>query len=98
MVTFSEKNRLRVFDNRVLRKILRPKRDEIRGNWIRLHEGRLLTKCYSGDQIKKNGMGGACMGERGYRVGFWWGELREGDTRPTLRWDDNIKVYLHEIG
>jgi hypothetical protein len=34
LVTFSEKHRLRVFENRVLRKILGPKR-EIKGKWRR---------------------------------------------------------------
>jgi len=32
-----EKHRLRVFDNRVLRRILRPKRDEVTGEWRELH-------------------------------------------------------------
>jgi hypothetical protein len=51
---------MRVFDNRVLRQTLGPKSDEMRGKWRRLHERGLLTICYSGDQIEKNGMGGAC--------------------------------------
>ena len=33
----SEKRRLRVFENRVLRKIFRPKRDEVTGEWRKLH-------------------------------------------------------------
>jgi hypothetical protein len=61
LVTFSEENRLKVFENRVVRKILGPKRDEIKGNWRILHKRGLLTKCYLGDQIKKNGMGGRSM-------------------------------------
>jgi hypothetical protein len=32
-----EKNRLRVFENRVLRRIFAPKRDEVMGNWRKLH-------------------------------------------------------------
>jgi len=39
----------------------------------------LPTKCYSGDQLKKNEMGGArdtYVGE--LRTGFWWGKLGEG--------------------
>jgi hypothetical protein len=40
----------------------------------------LLTKCYSGDQIKKNNMGGACSlcGKQERCIqGFWWVDLRE---------------------
>jgi hypothetical protein len=33
----SEEQRLRVFENRVLRKIFGPKRDEVTGEWRRLH-------------------------------------------------------------
>ena len=36
-VTLSEEYGLRVFKNRVLRKILGPKRDEVNGEWRRLH-------------------------------------------------------------
>jgi hypothetical protein len=32
-----EKNRLRLFENRVLRRIFGPKRDEVTGAWIKLH-------------------------------------------------------------
>jgi hypothetical protein len=32
-----EERRLRVFDNRVLRRIFGPKRDEVTGEWRRLH-------------------------------------------------------------
>jgi hypothetical protein len=36
-----EKLRLRVFGNRVLRRIFRPKRDEVIGDWTRLHNEEL---------------------------------------------------------
>ena len=32
-----EERRLRVFENRVLRRIFGPKRDEVRGEWRKLH-------------------------------------------------------------
>jgi hypothetical protein len=32
-----EEYRLRIFSNRVLRRIFGPKRDEVRGKWRRLH-------------------------------------------------------------
>jgi hypothetical protein len=36
-VTLREERRLRVFENRVLRRIFGPKRDEVTGEWIKLH-------------------------------------------------------------
>jgi hypothetical protein len=36
-LTLREKRRLRVFENRMLRKIFGPKRDEVTGEWRRLH-------------------------------------------------------------
>jgi hypothetical protein len=43
----------------VLRRIFVPYMDEVAGEWRKLHNEE-LTKYYLGDQIKKNGMGGAC--------------------------------------
>ena len=56
--------RLRVFENRVLRRIFGPKRDEIAGKWRKLHNEE-LNDLYSlpsiaGDKIEKNEMGEAC--------------------------------------
>jgi hypothetical protein len=36
-----EEHRLRVFENRVLRRILGPKRDEVTGEWRKLHDEEL---------------------------------------------------------
>jgi hypothetical protein len=36
-----EKRRLRVFENRVLRRAFRPKRDEVTGEWRKLHNEEL---------------------------------------------------------
>ena len=38
-LTMRSEHRLRMFKNRVLRKVLEPKRDEVRGEWRRLHNG-----------------------------------------------------------
>jgi hypothetical protein len=40
-LTLREKHRLRVFENRVLRKIFGPKRDEVIGGWRKLHNEEL---------------------------------------------------------
>jgi hypothetical protein len=36
-----DEHRLRVFENRVLRRIFGPKRDEVTGEWRKLHNGEL---------------------------------------------------------
>ena len=36
-----EESRLRVFENRVLRRIFEPNRDEVTGEWRKLHNGEL---------------------------------------------------------
>ena len=40
-LTLREERRLRVFENRVLRRIFGPKRDEVTGVWRKLHKGKL---------------------------------------------------------
>jgi hypothetical protein len=55
---------MRVSENRVLSRIFGPKRNEVRGDWRKLHNEKLydlysLTKYYLGDQIEKNEMGEA---------------------------------------
>jgi hypothetical protein len=40
-LTLKEEHRLRVFESRVLKKIFGPKRDEITGQWRRLHTEKL---------------------------------------------------------
>jgi hypothetical protein len=82
-----EECRLRVFENRVLRRIFGPKRDKVTGEWRRLHNKELYAPCFSQDVItviksKRLRWAGhvARMGERrgAYRVLV---EKREG-RRP----------------
>ena len=40
-LTLREENRLRVFENRVLRRIFGPRRDEVTGEWRKLHNEEL---------------------------------------------------------
>ena len=40
-LTLREERRLRVFENRVLRRIFGPKRDEVTGQWRKLHNDEL---------------------------------------------------------
>jgi hypothetical protein len=53
-VTLREENRLRVFENRVLRKIFGPRRDDVTEAWRILHDKQhydllLIIKHYSDD-------------------------------------------------
>jgi len=64
-LTLREEDRLRVFENRVLRRIFGPKRDEVTGEWRKVHNDK-LNDLYSsptigsGDKIEKNEVGGVC--------------------------------------
>jgi hypothetical protein len=49
-LTLREKHRLRVFENRVLRRIFGPKRDEVTGEWRKLHDEE-LRDLYSSPSI-----------------------------------------------
>jgi hypothetical protein len=50
-LTLREERRLRVFENRVLRRIFRSKRDEVTGEWRRLHNEEELNDLYSSPNI-----------------------------------------------
>jgi hypothetical protein len=43
-----------VFENRVLRKIFGPNRDEVTGEWRKLHSGKLHNLYSSPDTIRQN--------------------------------------------
>ena len=49
-LTFREERRMRAFENRVLRRIFGPKRDEITGEWRKLHN-KELNDLYSSHNI-----------------------------------------------
>jgi hypothetical protein len=47
-----EECRLKVFENRVLRKKFGPKRDEVRGEWRRLHNEELYAVYSSSNVVR----------------------------------------------
>jgi hypothetical protein len=67
-------NAMRVFENRVLRRIFGPKRGEVIGGWRKLHNEE-LHNLYS-RMIKSRRMRCAGhvarMGRRGMYIGYWW--------------------------
>jgi hypothetical protein len=52
-LTLREEHRLRVFENRVLRRIFGPKRDEVTGEWWKLHNEELHNLYSSPDIIRQ---------------------------------------------
>jgi len=96
-----------MFQNRVLRGIFGPKRDEVTGEWRRLHNEE-LNDLYCSPNIvrvikssKKRQAGYvARMGERRgvYRVLVGKPDGKRPLGRPRRRWEDNIKMDLQEVG
>jgi hypothetical protein len=92
---------LRVFENRVLRRIFEPNRDEVTAGWRKLHN-KDLHNLYSSPSIirmvKMDEMGGACssIGEKRneYRTFVGKPEGKRPLERPRRRWAGNIKMEL----
>jgi hypothetical protein len=69
-----EERRLRLFENRVLRRIFGPKRVEVTREWRKLYNEELndlyfSPNIFSGDKMEKNEMGGACSAIEGEERG-----------------------------
>jgi hypothetical protein len=101
-----EEHKLRMFENRVLRRIFEPKKDEVTGGWRKLHNEELhglysLPGIVRVIRAKRMRWAGhvECMGEvRGaYNILVGRPKGRRPLGRPRLRWEDNIKMDLREI-
>ena len=96
-----------MFENRVLRRIFGPRRDEMTEEWRKLHTEE-LNDLYSSPNIvraiksRRMRWAGhvARMGERRgvYRVLVGKPEGKRPLGRPRHRWEDNIKMDLQEVG
>jgi hypothetical protein len=94
-----------VFENRVLRRIFGPTRDEVTGKWRKLHNRELHNLYSSPDTIRQIKSGKmrwaghvARMGEgrNVYRVLVGKPEGRRPLGRPRRRWEDGLKMDLED--
>jgi hypothetical protein len=78
-----------VFENRVLRRIFGPKRDEVTREWRKLHDEE-LRDLYSSPSIIR------IIKSRRMR---WAGHVAQmGEKRNAYRLMDNIRMHLGEVG
>jgi hypothetical protein len=106
-LTLREEQRLRVFENRVLRRIFGPKRDEATVECRRLHNDELndlysspsIIRVIKSRRMKWAGHVARMEEKRGaYRILVGEPERRRSLGRPRRRRDDNIKMDLQEVG
>ena len=106
-LTSREERRLRVFENIVLRRIFGPKRDEVTGEWRKLHNEELndmysspnVVRVIKSRRMRWAGHVARMGGGRGlYRVLVGKSERKRPLGRPRHKWEDNIKMDLQEVG
>ena len=106
-LTLREERKLRLFENMVLRRIFGPRRDEVKGEWRRLHNEELndlysspnIVRVIKSRRIRWAGHVAHMGEERGvYRVLVGKLEGKRPLGRPRHRWVDNIRLDLQEVG
>jgi hypothetical protein len=98
--------RLRVFENKVLRKIFGPKREED-GSWRKLHDDELhslysslnIVRVIKSRRMRWAGHGACTREGRGvYRDLVGRPKSKKPLEKPRHMWEDNIKLDFREIG
>ena len=106
-LTLREERKLRVFESMVLRRIFGPRRDEVTGEWRRLHNEELndlysspnIVRVIKSRRMRWAGHVARVGEERGvYRVLVGKPEGKRPLGRPRHRWVDNIRMDLQEVG
>jgi len=101
-----EERKLRMFENTVLRRIFGPRRDEVTGEWMRLHNEELndlytspnIVRVIKSRRMRWAGHVARMGEERGvYRVFVGKPEGKRPLGRPRRR-VDNIRMDLQEVG
>jgi len=103
-VTLRDEHRLRVFENRELRKIFGPKGEIVSGEWRKLHTEELHDLHCSANVIRTIKSNLSRYAGQVARMGreevpsesFWWGSWRERDHLQDLGVDgkNNIKINI----
>jgi hypothetical protein len=106
-LTLRKERRLRVFENRVLRRIIWPRRDEVTGEWRKLHKEK-LNDLYCLPNIVRvlksrimRWAGHVARMEERRCVCWVLVEKPEGKRplgRTRLRWKDNIETDIQKVG
>jgi len=104
-LTLREEFRLRVFENRVLRRIFEHMGNEVTGEWRKVHNEE-FNYLYSSPGViqviklrRMRWVGHVACVEDRRGSGFWCGNLRERDyLEDPCRWEDNIKIDIQEVG
>jgi len=106
-LTLREERNLRVFENIVLRRIFGSRRDEVTGEWRRLHNEELNdlhsspnnVRVINSRRVRWAGQVVRMGEEKGvYRVLVGKPEGKKPLGRPRRRWVDNIGTDLQEVG
>jgi len=106
LLTLSEEHRLRVLENRVLRRIFGPKRNKVTGEWRELHNEELndlyslsIVWVIKSRRMRWTGHVARMWEWRGvYRVLVGKCKGKRPFGRPRHRWENNIKMDLEEVG
>ena len=92
---------MRVFENKVLRRIFGPKRDEITAEWRKLHNEELNDLYCSSNTVRVIKLRRMGLAGHAARVGEWRSVYRVLVGKPERsrrRLEDNIKTDLQEVG
>jgi ribosomal protein L35AE/L33A len=102
-----EESRMRSNENRLLRRLFEPKRDEVTEEWRKLHNEKLNDSYCSPNIVRVIRSGRVCWAGLVARIGERRGVVRVLVEKPErnrpLRtlgriWEDNIKMDLQDVG